>query len=292
MRLTDCVLTSLILCTLFVSSRLLAQTQGSRASETHASVSVVQNPTVRKIVDTIQKKLTPIKGYSGVIERQSLDPNGGFDKFLDEETVCLPDKMIVKRKVLDAHNSSAVGQDITMVIDGTWSFTRIVRDQANHPGEPSYSKTDLKAVERAGGPSIPEYISMMGNVVDPLRPYRLDTLKLETETRADWVLLAQFKQEGTPWATNRLTIDKKTGFIQRIEAVIPELPEPVLLLNVKKVTAKEHFDESQFTMDLPSSDSPMKRPYVSDDTHMWIQSLEAKRTMTHNKKVTADSSAK
>jgi hypothetical protein len=84
----------------------------------------VRDLKVREIVRSIETMLAPIKGYTAEVESQSLDPNGGFDKFQDEQTVSCPVKMLVKRKVLTAHNADAVGDTATMIIDGNWLFTR------------------------------------------------------------------------------------------------------------------------------------------------------------------------
>ena len=255
--------------------------------------------------------VAPIKGYSADVESQSIDPNGGINKFQDEQTVQCPDKILVKRKVLRAHNSDAVGQIVTIVVDGKWLFTetdkapltaeqksmyekmvvdapenrnrtkeekdRLIAEMLSRAQQPSYVKVDLKAVEEAGGPSVRDYVALTGNLAAPLTPYKLDTLKLENETRDEWVLLAEIKQEGAPWSHNRLTIDRKTGFLKTVEAIVPVPDEPLILLRVKNVSPKAQIEVSLFKMELPAPISPGS-PYVMDYTSMWLDQLKMQRT--------------
>jgi len=266
----------------------------------------IRDSKISEIVRSIETALAPSRGYTAEVESQSLDPNGGFDRFQDEQTVRCPDRMLVKRKVLAAHNADTVGDRVTQLIDGTWLVTctekprsaeqrrrfeemaarssngrvRTKEEMDQHMARlfgDSYSKVNLQAVAQAGGPSVREYVAMTGNLADPLGAYKLDTLKLETENRTEWVLLAEYKQPGAPWPRNRLTIDKKTAFLKKVEAVIPELDHPVVLLRVKNVTRKAEIENSLFKLELPASNS-LGSPYVSDNTKMWIDGIEMRRT--------------
>lgn len=224
---------------------------------------------VKQIVSTIEAKLADIKGYDAEVESQNLDPNGGFNKFNEEHTVWLPDRMRVKRKVLVAHNHDQVGQEITTVIDGTWLMTRAESVHTSCPRGPAYSMANLKVVEAVGGPSVLEYISMMGNLADPFRLYRLDTLKLKRETESEWIFLAEYKKAFSGWEGSILTIDKKTAFLKKVEAVVPEIDrsemgDSVVLLVVKKVIQKDTFTNDLLKLELPSLDP--RKPLHIDDT--------------------------
>ncbi len=170
------------------------------------------------------------------MERQILDVNGGFDKFIEEQTVRCPDQMLVKGKVAAAHNKDAVGKSITTVIDGSNLYSR--SDSKYYDDK---SKSSFKKIEQNGGPSLRLFMAYMGNLADPFTIYKLDTLKLESENSNEWILTADYKQLPAmpywlPRWTNRITIDKKSGLIKKLEALIKELGEPVILLDVKRVS--------------------------------------------------------
>lgn len=277
-----------------------------------------RDPKVKVIVDSVERLLAPIKGYTAQVESQALDPNGGIDKFQDEQTVSCPNKMLIKRKVLVAHNSDAVGENVTTVIDGAWlfscieraaltseqkrSYERMVLDDPSWQGrtkeeqneqiskmlsyaqQSSFSKLNLQAVAQAGGPSVREFLAMTGNLADPLSPYKLDSLKLVNETPDEWVLLAEYKQKGAPWEYNRLTIDRKTGFLKQVEALIPEAEpgQSIALVIVKRVSPTNYVDDSVFKMDLPATNSS-NSPFVLDNTDMVIENLKAQQTISEEK---------
>ena len=295
--------------------------QGSSTS----ALTGVQDSKVTNIVASIERLLAPVKGYTAKVESQCLDPNGGVDQFQDEQAVSCPTRMLIKRKVLEAHNSDAVGENVTIVIDGTWLSSRIERapltseqkktyekmvlddpSWQNRTKEeqdkqisrlssimqqPSYSKVNLEAVAQAGGPSVREYVAMTGNLADPLSPYNLDTLSFVNETPDVWVLLAEYKQKGAPWQYNRLTIDRKTGFLKQAEAVIPEagLDQSIMLIKVKNVSPTNHIDDSLFKMDLPGHGST-NSPFVLDNTDMVIEDIKTQQTINKEKGSSGDQS--
>jgi hypothetical protein len=158
--------------------------------------------------------------------------------------------------------------------------------------QPSYSKVNLEAVAQAGGPSVREYVAMTGNLADPLSPYKQDTLKFVSETPGEWVLLAEYKQKGAPWQYNRLTIDRKTGFLKQAEAVIPEAgpDQSIMLIKVKKASPTNHIDDSFFKAVLPAADST-NAPFVLDNTDMVIEDIKAQQTIVE-KQETQGSQAK
>ena len=286
----------------------------------------IHDPTVTNIVDSIEKLLAPVKGYTAKVESQGLDPNGGIDQFQDEQTVSCPTRMLIKRKVLQAHNSDAVGENVTIVIDGTRLSSRIERDpltseqkrsyermvlddpslqsrtkeekdkivstMLSYAQRPSHSKVNLEAVAKAGGPSVREYVAMTGNLADPLTPYKLDTLKFVSETPDEWVLLAEYKQKGAPWQYNRLTIDRRTGFLKQAEAIIPDAgpDQSIMLIKVKKVSPTNHIDDSLFKAVLPAPDST-NAMFVLDNTDMVIEDIKSQQTIVE-KQETQGSQAK
>ena len=200
------------------------------------SSDTVKDPAVMQIVQTVEKKRLNIKGYTAEVERQILDVNGGFDKFIERQTVRCPDQMLVKGKVAAAHNKDTVGNNIITVIDGSNLYSRSDNKYYNDAGKKSF-----KEIEQAGGPSLRLFMAYMGNLADPFGIYKLDTLKLESENSNEWVLTADYKQLPAmpywlPRWTNRITIDKKSGLIKKLEALIKELEEPVILLDVKRVS--------------------------------------------------------
>lgn len=319
MKNTICGIVVCFLCGFSLPSRTLGQppTSGIGTNTLTPSTSAftgVRDPKVKNIVNSIEQMLAPIKGYTAQVESQSLDPNGGIDQFQDEQTVSYPSRMLIKRKVLVAHNSDAVGENVTTVIDGTWlsscierapltseqkrSYERMVLDDPSlqsrtkeekdkivltmlsYAQRPSYSKVNMEAVAKAGGPSVREFVAMTGNLADPLSPYKLDTLKLVSETPDEWVLLAEYKQKGVPWQYNRLTIDRKTGFLKQVEAVIPEagLDQSIMLIKVKKVSPTNHIDDSLFKAVLPAPDST-NAMFVLDNTDMVIENIKAQQTI-------------
>lgn len=193
-------------------------------------------PAVMQIVQAVEKKLLKIKGYTAKVERQILDVNGGFDKFIEEQAVRCPNQMLVKGKVAAAHNKENVGNSITTVIDGSNLYSH-----SNNKYYNDAEKKSFKEIEQAGGPSLRLFMAYMGNLADPFTIYKLETLKLESETAKEWVLTAEYKQLPAmpywlPRWTNRITIDKKSGLIKKLEALIKELEEPVILLDVKSVS--------------------------------------------------------
>jgi hypothetical protein len=235
----------------------------------------IEDRQLKLIVETIAKKLSSVKQYTAIVQSQSLDPNGGFDRFADELTVRSPDKLRLNRRVLEAHNADMVGQKVTTVVDGTWMFTRTQYGPPGSDGSrPTYSKVNLKSVEKAGGPSLREQMAYMGNVADPFAPYRLNTLKLSKETSQVWILLAEYKQKDAPWQTNRLTIEKETGFLKKLEALIPQMDEPVVLSDVTKVSVTAEVQDSIFQMDILVGDAA----HVSDYTSMWIDAVKARQS--------------
>ncbi len=225
-----------------------------KANEPNMQMSsdTVKAPAVMQIVQATKGKLSQIKGYTAKVERQVLDVNGGFDKFIEEQTVRCPDQMLVKGKVVAAHNRDTVGRNITTIIDGSNLYSR--SDNKHYDDR---SKKSFKEIEQNGGPSLRLFMAYMGNLADPFAIYKLDTLKLESETANEWVLTADYKQLPAmpywlPRWTNRITIDKKSGLIKKLEALIKELEEPVILLDVKSVSTfsdASDIPESTFKVD-------------------------------------------
>ncbi len=236
-----------------------------------ASISTNANQRVKLIAASISNKVASVKQFTASMDSQFLDPNGGFDKFADELTFRAPDKLRLSRKVLQAHNDDMVGQKITTVVDGAWMLSRM-ESAAHDQDRPRilYSKVNLKTVEKEGGISVREQLAYIGNLADPFTPYQQDTLKLVAETETNWVLLAKYKETGAPWQTNRLTIEKATGILKKLEALIPEMDEPVVLVEVRKISLEAEVPDSIFEMDLPSSG-------VQDNTSQWLENLKEKR---------------
>lgn len=281
---------------------------GKTTSSTYAMQ--VQDPQARKIVQTIESHLAPIKGFTAQAETCNLSPNGGFERFKEEISLRRPDKMYIKRTVLAAHNADANGQVITIVIDGTWSHARIdrpaqpteqrklmeaaIRKELDSPEatkrtdkekeefvtqtmefteRPSCSKTNLKAVEQAGGLSVREYLSGMHNLLDPFAQYDLKTLKLKKETPDEWVLTVEDKKKGPDWPENRLIIDKKTGFLKKVEIDLTEPARTVVLLDVKSITTQESLPDSIFQMEIPKSVN------VIDNTDQYLMDIKEQKEM-------------
>ncbi len=196
------------------------------------SSNTVKDPAVMQIIQSAEKKRLNIKGYTAEVERQILDVNGGFDKFIEEQTVRCPDQMLVKGKVAAAHNRSDIGKSIISVIDGSNLYSRY--------GDITGGKSSFKEFEQNGGPSLRLYMAYLGNLADPFAIYKMDTLKLESENANEWVMTADYKllpamPYWLPRWTNRITIDKKSGLIKKLEALTIELG-PVILLDVKRVS--------------------------------------------------------
>jgi hypothetical protein len=243
-----------------------------------ASTTKIENKQLKLIVESIAEKLSSVKHYTAIMQSQCLDPNGGFDRFADELAVHPPDKLRLNRRVLQAHNADMVGQKITTVVDGTWMF---IRTQYGPPGSderrPTYSKVNLRSVEKAGGPTVREQIAYVGNIADPFAPYKLDTLKIAEETSRVWILLAEYKEKDAPWPTNRLTIEKETGFLKKVEALIPQMEKPVTLIDVTKISVTAGVHDSVFQMELPAGDAA-DVAHVSDYTSMWIDAVKARQS--------------
>ena len=236
--------------------------------------------TTGDVLATVQKMLAPCRGYSAEVEIRSLDPNGGFAHFRDEQNVSLPNRMFINRTILKAHNSDQEGANITIVVNHGQMVSRMTRsEQWGGMDDVTYRKTDLNAIEQAGGPSIPDIMADIGNLADPLRPYNLLTLTIEKETRREWILVGEFSQAGMPWRQNRITIDKGTGFLTEVEAIIPELYESVILLKVNRVSTKYRTEDSFYRLDTPPANAS-GTPFVMDDTDMWIESIRAQK-QTH-----------
>lgn len=271
----------------------------------------IQDPATRQVVESIVKKLAAIKGYEAELQEPIIDPTpDGFSGWTSEQTVCLPDRMILKQKGVYIDDPKRTGNVITTVIDGTWKF-QVVRQQTSPEeiknyrqmvkqaclkGKPlnlkeidkrvdetqrflaqtSFSKTNLKAIELAGGPSVSEYIATQANPVTPFAPYKLETLKLAGETPSEWILLADQRTQDTDWPHHRLTFDKETGFLKEIAALLPETDNFVVFLTVKKVSPRSDLEDSLFQMKIPDKDSLDSFGEI-DLTDMRIASIKAQR---------------
>ncbi len=236
------------------ASKTALNDSNSKTNEPNMQMSsdTVKDPAVMQIIQSAEKMRLKTKGYTAEVERQILDVNGGFDKFIEEQTVRCPDQMLVKGKVAAAHNRDTVGRNITTIIDGNNFYSR-----SDNKYYDDKSKNSFKSIEQAGGPSLRLFMAYMGNLADPFAIYKMDTLKLESETANEWVLTAEYKQLPAmpywlPRWTNRITIDKNSGLIKKLEALIKELEEPVTLLDVKRVsifTNASDIPESNFKIE-------------------------------------------
>lgn len=182
----------------------------------------IQDFAVKQIVQSIEKKLANVKGYTADIERQILSPNGGFDKFIGEDKVRCPDRILVKAKMTVAHNKEDVGKSLTIMINENSLYTCFDRSE---------NRSNFNGT---GAPPRRDYIAKLGYLVDPFGQYKMETLKLDKETETEWVLVAEYKYPNA-WK-NRLTIDKTTGLLKKVEALIKELGNSVVLLDVKRVS--------------------------------------------------------
>lgn len=143
----------------------------------------------------------------------------------------------------------------------------IDRMKGYHMG-PRYSKTNLLALEKAGVMTIRDYLAGMNNLLDPFARYNMKTLRLERETPAEWVMLAEYKGEDNPWPVNRLYFEKQTGFLKKVEAEIKDIQRTVILLEVKKVTPVTQLPSDLFRMEIPPT------AYVNDQTDMYLENAE------------------
>jgi ankyrin repeat protein len=272
---------------------------------------LIQDPAARQAVEAIQKKVAAIKGYDAELGRMVLDPNGGFAEFTDELTVRLPDRMLLKRNVQKVHDPAQAGSKVIMTVDGTWLFIqnvppppsperiknyqemlkqqspggkpytqaeidKLMAERVRYLMRPGLTMVNLKTVEQAGGPSVGEYISTQGDPANPFAPYKLDTLKLASETPGEWVLLADWREPGIPWPHQRLTIDKQTGCLKELAAQIPGTEHFVPLMKVKKLLPKDNLADGVFQMQIPKKESP-DFTSVEDYTTMWISNLKEQR---------------
>ena len=148
--------------------------------------------------------------------------------------------------MITAHNKDDVGKSFNIEIDGI--------NFCSSFGSRPASKNTLKSIEQAGGPSLRMYMAYFGNLTAPFGIYKMETLKLESETAKDWVLTAEYiKLPAMPhWLpnwTNRLTIDKTTGLIRKLEAITREIGT-VILLDVKRVSlSTDNISEYVITFD-------------------------------------------
>jgi hypothetical protein len=80
-----------------------------------------------------------------------------------------------------------------------------------------------------------------------------------------------------------LTIDRKTGFLKQVEAVIPEagFDQSIMLIKVKKVSPTNHIDDYLFKAVLPAPDST-NAMFVLDNTDMVIEDIKSQQTIIQN----------
>ena len=196
---------------------------------TNNNLTRVEN--VNQVIKIVESKLSNIMSYTAEVERKRLDPNGGFNSSVEKQTVCRPNKMVVKSILIEAHNQTYVGKILTAAVNNNHLYTQI--------GDGKIYKNSFESYEKNGGPSLRMYMAYLGNLTDPFFIYEMKTLKLQSETEKEWILTAKYKilpkmPHWLPQWTNQITIDKQTGLIKKIVALDLD-GKSVTLLNVKNI---------------------------------------------------------
>ncbi len=199
---------------------------------------------VNQIIKFVESKLSKVKSYTAEVERKVLDPNGGFNTSIENHMMSRINRLLIKGKTTEAHNSSDVGKTFVTMINDGYSYGQVDNEEIN--------KTSFEKWEEYGV-SLRMYMAYLGNLTDPFFIYEMKTIKLEKETDKEWVLSAKYKKipklpHWLPQWTNLITIDKKTGIIKKLEVTEPgEDIYPILKVN-KIFTSTNQIPESKFKM--------------------------------------------
>lgn len=207
-----------------------------------AEINKIQDPEAKKIVQSIAEKLAKIKGYTATIERQERDVNGGVNKYQEEHTVLCPDKFIIDRLILNAHNYDRIGENVIIAANEKWILSK------NHEDS---SKETVSEMEKVSKMPRRDLIALHGYMIltDPFAPYKMESVKKITETDKAWILGVEYKTQFKPWMDG-LTIDKETGMLKKVEAILPQYGATIVFLDIKKLSlATDKIPESMFKIE-------------------------------------------
>lgn len=195
----------------------------------------------------VQEKLKTVRGYKAKVRKDGFNLFVDLNPKVDQQVGAPGNNLRIERETPEKW---------IVVITGEWVLGQV------GTSEHEYIKCYLKRLVEEGDITTEEYLAAMGDLLHPFDQFRLESLKLEEETPESWVFSGECNYGMIPWASTRITIDKRTGLLSQVQTDQGQFGQGkirnaigkenlITLLKAEEVGILDQVEMSQFALAIP-----------------------------------------